>query len=188
MTSAVRVPEAMRAHVPASDGGAARAEPHRGSRAASGDAAAELTRLRRVLQQLESMVETDRSVAAPRPGASGATVQRVGDLSIDCAARTVTRGNVELRLTRRQFDLLHLLLEHRGHTVSLDTIRARVWGDEPLERPGGGLRNLVLSLRRRLWPAGDGALWIRNAFGSGYRLVPDDALEAGGASDAGDEP
>ncbi len=183
MTSAVRVPDPMRTPAPAGAGGAARAEPQRGGRATSGDAAAELTRLRRVLQQLESMVQTERGAAAPRPGATAASVEQIGELTVDLAARTVIRGSVELRLTRRQFDLLHLLLQHRGHTVSLEAIRARVWGDEPAERTGGGLRNLVLSLRRRLWPAGDGALWIRNAFGSGYRLVPDDALEAGSAGE-----
>jgi DNA-binding response OmpR family regulator len=172
MTSAVRIPDVVHA-------APARGEPARGARAASGDATAELMRLRRLLQQLESMVQPEQTASGVH-AAPAASVQRVGDLMVDIPARTVARGNVEIRLTRRQFDLLQVLLEQRGRTVSLETIRTRVWGEEPLERPGGGLRNLVLSLRRRLWPAGDGALWIRNAFGSGYRLVPDEALGTGG--------
>jgi DNA-binding response OmpR family regulator len=40
---------------------------------------------------------------------------RAGDLVLDAAARTVTRGEQPIALTRREFDRLECLLRHPAH-------------------------------------------------------------------------
>ncbi len=63
----------------------------------------------------------------PAPaGAAESTVD--GDLSIDVAARAVTRGGVALQLTIREFDLLAFFLAHRGQVFSRSELMEQVWG------------------------------------------------------------
>ena len=51
-----------------------------------------------------------------------------GDLAIDRGAHRVTVAGSPLRLTKKEFDLLCLLVESRPRVVSRDTILSRVWG------------------------------------------------------------
>jgi len=52
---------------------------------------------------------------------------RVGDLSIDLVARRVWRGNDELQLTPREFDVLAYLFRNQGQTVSRQMLMQEVW-------------------------------------------------------------
>ena len=53
---------------------------------------------------------------------------RAGDLVLDAAARTVTRGEEPIALTRREFDLLECLLRHPDQVLDRATLLADVWG------------------------------------------------------------
>src|SRR5262245_21596377 len=50
------------------------------------------------------------------------TVVQVDDLVVDPAARLVHRGDVEIELSTREFDILHLLATRAGKVVSRYTI------------------------------------------------------------------
>ena len=52
---------------------------------------------------------------------------RAGDLDMDLAARTAARGDQQLELTAREFDLLQYLVEHQGRVVSREMIAREVW-------------------------------------------------------------
>jgi DNA-binding response OmpR family regulator len=66
---------------------------------------------------------------APTPDTTPLTEATVdGDLSVDVAARAVTRGGVALQLTIREFDLLAFFLAHRGQVFSRSELMERVWG------------------------------------------------------------
>lgn len=52
---------------------------------------------------------------------------RHGDLQIDLLARRVTRGDVEVSLTRRLFELLEYLLRHKNQVVTRDMLARDVW-------------------------------------------------------------
>jgi DNA-binding response OmpR family regulator len=68
----------------------------------------------------------DHMPAPVSPAPVGATVD--GDLRIDAAARSVTRGGTALQLTVREFDLLTFFLAHRGQVFSRSELMERVWG------------------------------------------------------------
>ena len=51
----------------------------------------------------------------------------VGDLRIDPAPRRVWRGDDEVTLTAREFDVLELLVRRAGQVLSKDEILAGVW-------------------------------------------------------------
>ena len=47
---------------------------------------------------------------------------------MDPAARVVKRGELSIDLTKTEFDLLELLVEHAGVVLSRDQIYEHVWG------------------------------------------------------------
>lgn len=53
-----------------------------------------------------------------------------GDLRVDLAGRRVFRGNQELRLSHKEFDLLSELMRNQGAVLSRDLILTKVWGYE----------------------------------------------------------
>jgi two-component system, OmpR family, response regulator len=92
----------------------------------------------------------------------------VGDLRLDLRARRVHRGDVEVRLTAREFDLLAHLVRRAGDVVSKRQILAAVWEDD-----FGGDPNVVevyvARLRRKLDGQGTSGT-IETVRGAGYRV------------------
>jgi two-component system, OmpR family, response regulator len=54
-------------------------------------------------------------------------VLRAGDLRLDPATKSVSRGDVMISLSAREFSLLELLLRHRGEVLSRTAIIDHVW-------------------------------------------------------------
>lgn len=87
-----------------------------------------------------------------------------GDLRIDLAARRAWRGERELSLRPKEFDLLALLVAEAGRVVSRDRIMREVWDTEWM----GSTKTLdthIHSLRQALSPAA-----VTTLRGVGYRL------------------
>ena len=64
------------------------------------------------------------SGAAPAPDA----VERIGDIEINQATRTVHRGGEPVALTPKEFELLTALLRRRGAAASRLDVMQEVWG------------------------------------------------------------
>ncbi len=52
---------------------------------------------------------------------------KASDLEIDLVTRRAVRGDRQLDLTTREFDLLEYLLRHQGHLVSREMLAREVW-------------------------------------------------------------
>ena len=106
--------------------------------------------------------------AGERPGAQ----VQVGDLRLDHGARRVWRGEEEVELTARQFDVLAHLARRAGQVLSKDQILRGVW---PFDFEGDPniVEVYVRRLRTRIDEPFDRAS-IETVRGVGYRLVPDD--------------
>lgn len=89
-----------------------------------------------------------------------------GALCIDEEHRTISLENEVLELTKKEYDLLALLMRHRGKTVTKLMIEEVLWpgADEASE---GALRVYVNRIKHLI-----GAKHIENIRGVGYRLVP----------------
>ncbi|MER7488633.1 response regulator transcription factor [Streptomyces sp. NPDC126497] len=110
------------------------------------------------------------------PPPTGAVVGqeiRVGELYLDPAARLVLLGGREVRLTRREFDLLAALAANPGVVLERRALIARVWGENWF----GSTRTIdvhVGSLRGKLGRSE----WIQTVRGVGYKLTnPDSGAE-----------
>ena len=91
---------------------------------------------------------------------------RHGDIELDPAARTVTRGGASVTLTGREFDVLELLLSHAGRVVTRRQIDDQLyaWGDEV---ESNALEVHIHHLRKKL-----GSDLIRTVRGVGYTVAP----------------
>ncbi|MFI6768688.1 response regulator transcription factor [Streptomyces sp. NPDC050355] len=76
---------------------------------------------------LKELVLRLQALLRRRPPVGRDAVQ-VGDLFLDTAAREVTYGGVEVRLTRREFELLEILARNAGVVLTRDQLLDRVWG------------------------------------------------------------
>jgi DNA-binding response OmpR family regulator len=107
-----------------------------------------------------------RAAATTSPAdAPGAPVYVAG-IHIDPASRRAHRGEQELTLRPKEFDLLLLLATEAGRVVTRERIMRAVW-DTAWLGSTKTLDNHILSLRSKL---GDGA--ISTLRGIGYRLEP----------------
>jgi DNA-binding response OmpR family regulator len=92
-------------------------------------------------------------------------VLRAADIVLDPAKRTVTRGDVPLELTRKEFGVLEVLMAAGGAVVSSEELLERVW-DENADPFTTTVRVTVMTLRKKL---GDPGI-IDTVVGSGYRV------------------
>lgn len=88
------------------------------------------------------------------------------DIWLDPARHTAGRGDVDIRLTNREFAVLEELIASDGALVSAEELMERVW-DDKLDPFSNIVRVTILTLRRKL---GDPAV-IETVPGTGYRLV-----------------
>ncbi|MEO8966434.1 MAG: response regulator transcription factor [Solirubrobacteraceae bacterium] len=102
----------------------------------------------------------------PDPGETEITA---GELSVDLAARTVTRGTEPVHLTPTEFDLLRLLARNRGRLMTHRDLLVSVWGASYGEDTQV-LRAHIANLRRKIEPS-EGPKVIRTDPGVGYRFV-----------------
>jgi len=99
-----------------------------------------------------------------------AVAHRVGDLFVDPVARRVRRGEVEVELSAREFDILLVLVQRAGQVVSRYRILEEVWdGDTDLR--SNVIDVHVATLRAKV-DKRFGRAAIQTVRGAGYRVDP----------------
>ena len=111
-----------------------------------------------------------RTIGADR-AASGQ--MRRGDLTIDFDRRRVVRGETEIRLTPKEFELLALMAQHAGRVLTHRTILKAIWGPNAVDQPEH-LRVLMGQLRKKLEPDPARPRYLRTDPWVGYRFASDD--------------
>ena len=86
-----------------------------------------------------------------RSAGHSASAIALGDVEIDTARRTVSRGGVEVAITPREFRVLEYLALHRGRVVSREELMTHLYSDAD-ETWSNVLDVYVASLRRKLRP------------------------------------
>jgi two-component system KDP operon response regulator KdpE len=94
----------------------------------------------------------------------------LGDLEIDNIQRRVTRAGQEIRLTRKELDLLSFLARHAGKVVTHRQILNAVWGPAHTEDIQY-LRVYVRQLRQKIEAHPDDPRIISTEIGIGYRIA-----------------
>jgi two-component system alkaline phosphatase synthesis response regulator PhoP len=97
---------------------------------------------------------------------------RVGEVELDFRRLSATRGGRPVDVSPREFEILRVLLDHEGETVTREQLLLSLWGDHAslLTRT---IDTHVARLRQKLEPEPSRPRHILTVHGVGYRLVAD---------------
>ena len=121
-----------------------------------------MARIRAVLRDNEDRDGEDGDGDSPLFAADG--------LVVDFAQRTVRVDGREIRLSRKEFELIRLLILSRGKVLTHQQILRQVWGDAQRDETHY-LRVLVGQLRHKLGDEPTHPRFIVTVQGVGYRLA-----------------
>jgi DNA-binding response OmpR family regulator len=93
---------------------------------------------------------------------------RYGDLVVDTVSKTVRRGDQEIKLWAKEYDLLVFLLRHINHIFDADALLNRVWPMEADVSPEA-IRQCVKRLREKIDVDGKPSI-ISTIKGFGYTI------------------
>lgn len=116
-----------------------------------------LARVRAIMRRSERRVSVMREVLD------------AGSLRVDTGSRRAWRGDIELNLSQKEFDLLVCLMRNRGMALSRDMLLERVWGYDFL----GDSRTVdvhIRWLREKVEPDPGKPIYIHTVRGIGYRF------------------
>jgi two-component system response regulator MprA len=125
-----------------------------------------------LLARIEALL---RRATVPAEPAVGRETLSYADLTLDLSGRIARRGERDIHLTAREFDLLTLFLRHPEQVLPRATIMTRIWGDD-FFGDSNVLEVFVANLRRALEAEGERRL-LQTVRGVGYVL-----RESGGSS------
>lgn len=114
---------------------------------------------------LRELVARVRALAR-RSAVSTPPVLEAGDVRLEPGPHHATRGNRDLRLTRKEFALLEVLLGAQGNVVSAEELLERVW-DEHADPMTNVVPVTIMTLRRKLGPPPV----IETVKGAGYQIA-----------------
>jgi two-component system response regulator MprA/two-component system response regulator TrcR len=98
----------------------------------------------------------------------GEEILRVGDLEVNTATREVRRGEREIELTNREYELLEFMAKNPRRVLSRDFLLDRVW-DQESGIPTNVVDVYIGYLRKKV-DAPDETKLIRTIRGAGYAL------------------
>ncbi len=100
---------------------------------------------------------------------TGESSRKIGPLTVDFAARTVTVDGNEVHLTSTEYDLLALLCKEAGRVLTHSQILREIWGlsaDDPQV-----VRVFIRQLRAKIERDPAHPVLIRTEIGVGYRMI-----------------
>jgi two-component system, OmpR family, response regulator MprA len=118
----------------------------------------------------EELLARTRALLRRRPPRGSASIA-VGDLLLNPDSREVKRGDREIELTNREFELLQYLAENQKLVVSRERLLEDVWGYDPFEQTNT-IDVFISNLRRKLEEGGEPRM-LHTKRGAGYVLKGD---------------
>jgi len=123
-----------------------------------------VARIRAVLRRVESPEPADESPIA------------IGDVRVDPARRVATLGGDVLELSRKEFELLHLLMRNAGSVVTRERLIDEVWDPNWF----GSTKTLdvhVSGIRRKLGDESANPRYVHTVRGVGFRFSSPDEVD-----------
>ena len=96
---------------------------------------------------------------------------RVGDLSVDLVRRLVKVGNLQVKLSPKEYELLRVLVQHAGKVLTHKFLLRELWDDLTDSQY---LRVYVRQIRQKIEPDPERPQYLLTETGIGYRLRPPD--------------
>lgn len=129
-----------------------------------------IARVRAVLRR-ESGGPRDRAALPTKDGSLVSTTNtlRVGDFKLDTSRRELTLKGVPIELSRKEFDLLELLMSHHGQVLTRDFCIEQLWWNQDLADTRT-LDTHIKRLRRKMEPDPSNPRYLITIRGVGFRF------------------
>jgi len=94
-----------------------------------------------------------------------------GEFEVRLDSRELCRNGARVRLPDQSFQILAMLLEHRGELVTRENIRQRLWPADTFVDFDHGLNNAVNRLREALGDSAESPRFVETLPRRGYRFI-----------------
>lgn len=95
---------------------------------------------------------------------------KAGDLEVDVVTRRAMRGERQLELTAREYELLEYMLRHQGHLVSREMLAREVWKELRRATPLDNVIDVQMARLRKKVDPESGPRLIHTVRGVGFVL------------------
>jgi DNA-binding response OmpR family regulator len=119
----------------------------------------------------ELVARVDAVLRRTRPAADHEAPLRFAGLEIDTSGRRVVAAGEEVRLTQREFDLLHFLARHPGQVFTRDQLMDRVWRFS-FYTDASTVTVHIRRVRAKIEPDPAHPRFLETVWGVGYRFRP----------------
>jgi len=120
--------------------------------------------------QIDELLARLRALTRRTASSAGEPTVTFGDVSIDLAARAVTRAGTRVHLTPTEWRMLEFLARNPGTLVTRQTLLKEIWSSEQVS-DSGYLRLYMSQLRKKLETDPAHPVHLLTEQGMGYRLV-----------------
>jgi two-component system, OmpR family, KDP operon response regulator KdpE len=117
----------------------------------------------------ELLARSDAALRRYFKSATESSVVVAGPLSVDLVTRSVSLRNQQIRLTRKEYRLMHILATHVGLVVTHDQLLKEIWTGNQRDNIQY-LRILVRKLRQKIESDPNDPRLLITESGVGYRL------------------
>jgi two-component system KDP operon response regulator KdpE len=122
--------------------------------------------------QIDELLARLRALSRRTGGVAESPVVTFGDVTIDLAAKAVTRADTSVHLTPTEWQMLEFLARSPGALVTRQTLLKEIWASDQVS-DSGYLRLYMSQLRKKLEVDPANPRHLLTESGMGYRLVPD---------------
>ena len=123
---------------------------------------------RELLMKVDAL--TRRYNSYPTKAKPDEIIELYNGVSIDTTLHLVKKGECEIEMRDKEYEVLLYLAKNRGRTVAISELYRGAWADEPMPNSGNTITVHVLGLRRKLEDDPQSPRLIRTVWGKGYQI------------------
>jgi TolB-like protein/DNA-binding winged helix-turn-helix (wHTH) protein len=111
-------------------------------------------------------------------------IVRFGTFEADLSARELRKAGIRIKLHRQPFEVLAMLLERPGQTVTREELRQRLWSTDTFVDFDAGVNTAINRLREALGDSAENPRFIETLPRRGYRFIAPVGAEVLGQADS----
>lgn len=117
-----------------------------------------------LLAKAEALIRRYRIYRGKQEGES------LGEVRLDEGCRCARKGERQVELTDKEYDILRFLFQHRGQIVEIRAVYEGVWGERFMPASTNTVMVHILNLRKKLEDDPANPKLIRTIWGRGYQF------------------
>ena len=122
------------------------------------------------LRELLARVRAILRRTGTSPAHSDQQIEQIGNMNVNFSTYTATVNGQEVKLSYKEYEILHYLHNHKNETVDRDDLLDNIWGTDyqPTSRT---IDNFILKLRQKIESDPNDPRIILTVHGIGYKLI-----------------